>query len=159
MTPFAYYLTCWPHRVLEEGQILDHQRKKWQMQATVSVLNKQARNLSRARSKSLTQKNTKDSVKEQSNFDFLAARSLLGNQNVVPVNTRIDSLGMRTVISQSDSNPGTFGRISHSHSNSLSKTLSKSSKSHSRGHSRNDSWSKRMVKNTAALCGFDSTLR
>jgi serine/arginine repetitive matrix protein 2 len=44
------------------------------------------------------------------------------------------------------SSRGTFGRVSHSHSNSLSKTLSKSSRSHSQTHSRTDSWGKSALK-------------
>ncbi|EEB88000.1 hypothetical protein MPER_14420, partial [Moniliophthora perniciosa FA553] len=43
-------------RVLEEGQILEHQRKKWQTQAINSFQNERARTLSRSRTKSLKAK-------------------------------------------------------------------------------------------------------
>ncbi|KAL1725092.1 hypothetical protein EV714DRAFT_193795, partial [Schizophyllum commune] len=42
-----------PCRVLEEGTLLESQRAKWQEQATGSLFNKRARNLSRSRAKSL----------------------------------------------------------------------------------------------------------
>ncbi|KAK7470251.1 hypothetical protein VKT23_001685 [Stygiomarasmius scandens] len=64
-------------RVLEEGQILEHQRKKWQDQAIKSFQNERARSLSRARTKSLTSKQVKRS-EAHSRLDFLAARGLLG---------------------------------------------------------------------------------
>ncbi|KAJ7498733.1 hypothetical protein FB451DRAFT_1426696 [Mycena latifolia] len=136
-------------RVLEEGQILEHQRKKWQMQATGSFQNTRARSLSRARAKSLTQKGGRAG---QSNMDFLAARSFLGNQDVVPVlPVRLHS---RTA-SQSGTNTNgtsTFNtrtsRTSHSHSNSLVKTVSKSS----HGHSRQGSWGRSAFNKAAALC-------
>ncbi|KAI3998370.1 hypothetical protein K525DRAFT_214732, partial [Schizophyllum commune Loenen D] len=41
-------------RVLAEGTLLESQRAKWQEQATGSLFNKRARNLSRSRAKSLT---------------------------------------------------------------------------------------------------------
>ncbi|GAW10324.1 hypothetical protein LENED_012578 [Lentinula edodes] len=71
-------------RVLEEGQILEHQRKKWQAQAVNSFQNHRARSLSRTRTKSISSKQPKR--KDNSKLDFLAARGLLGDQNVIPVN-------------------------------------------------------------------------
>ncbi|KAJ7180298.1 hypothetical protein C8R43DRAFT_396420 [Mycena crocata] len=139
-------------RVLEEGQILEHQRKKWQMQAAGSFQNNRARSLSRSRAKSLTHRNGKTG---QSNMDFLAARSLLGNQDVVPV---LPARFHNRTNSQSGTNTNgttTFNtRTSHSHSNSLSKTVSKSS----HAHSRQDSWSRSAFKKAAQLCYVDGVL-
>ena len=42
-----------PCRVLEEGTLLESQRAKWQEQATGSLFNKRARNLSRSRARNL----------------------------------------------------------------------------------------------------------
>ncbi|KAE9396068.1 hypothetical protein BT96DRAFT_922410, partial [Gymnopus androsaceus JB14] len=142
-------------RVLEEGQILEHQRKKWQAQAVNSFQNHRARSLSRTRAKSLTNKQPK--AKDTSRMEFLAARGLLGNQDVIPVTVvkprqRSDS--------QTESRGTTAGTSSrHHHSSSLSKTLSRSSRTHSRNHSRSESIGKsaaKIVKQTAsALCAFD----
>lgn len=109
-------------KVLEEGQILDHQRLKWQTQAKKSFQNSRSRSYSRARTKSLPKE------KKHPNVDFLLARSLAGNQDQIPVPKRSPT-------------------SSHTHSNSLSKTISTNktiltNTSHSRTHSKNDSWSK-----------------
>ncbi|KAJ7639042.1 hypothetical protein FB45DRAFT_1055233 [Roridomyces roridus] len=140
-------------RVLEEGQILEHQRKKWQMQAAGSFQNTRSRSLSRARAKSLTSR----ARTGQSNMDFLAARSLLGNQDTIPV------LPVRNhARSGSQSGTNTQGtstlntRSSHSHSNSLVKTVSKSSGGN--GHSRQESWSRTAIKKAAAICHVDGSL-
>ncbi|KAJ7714313.1 hypothetical protein DFH07DRAFT_1016540 [Mycena maculata] len=136
-------------RVLEEGQILEHQRKKWQMQATGSFQNTRARSLSRSRAKSLTHRG---STAGQSSMDFLAARSFLGNQDTIPV------LPARVTRSGSQNGTNTNGtttfnsRSSHSHSNSLAKTTSKSS------HTRNESWSRTAIKKAAAMCYVDGVL-
>ncbi|KAG7448817.1 uncharacterized protein BT62DRAFT_929891 [Guyanagaster necrorhizus] len=141
-------------RVLEEGQILEHQRKKWQMQAQGSFQNSRARNLSRARTKSLNSKQAKRAEVKHPHIDFLAARSLLGNQDPINISTKARP---RTKSQPEGSGGATFSRSSHAHSNSLSKT-SKSSKSHSQGHSRNDSWGRKVAKTTGgALCGFDAS--
>ncbi|KAF9457596.1 hypothetical protein BDZ94DRAFT_1272786 [Collybia nuda] len=144
-------------RVLEEGQTLNDQRKDWQTQATQSFQNKRMRSVSRARSKSLTQKGKRMDETPPSNFDFLAARSLLGNQAVMPI-----IVTPETSVSHATSSGGTFSRTSHSHSNSLSKTLSKSSKSHSHGHSRTDSWGRSALKlaktATCGMTGVDSSI-
>lgn len=144
-------------RVLEEGQILDHQRKKWQMQAQSSFQNSRARSLSRARTKSLNSKQAKQvetGTVKHPHIDFLAARSLLGNQDPMNISTKAR---LRTASQPTSSGGPTFSRSSHTHSNSLSKT-SKSSKSHSQGHSRNESWGKKVAKTTGgALCGFDAS--
>ncbi|KAJ6490397.1 hypothetical protein C8R47DRAFT_1273622 [Mycena vitilis] len=146
-------------RVLEEGQILEHQRKKWQMQATGSFQNTRARSLSRSRAKSLTQRGGNPG---QSNMDYLAARSLLGNQNVVPVVPR--RVHIRTGSQSGTNTDGTTtfntrtSRTSHSHSNSLVKTTSKTSVSQSQGHSRSESWSRTAFKKAAAICYDDGAL-
>ncbi|KAJ7094588.1 hypothetical protein B0H15DRAFT_904537 [Mycena belliarum] len=137
-------------RVLEEGQILEHQRRKWQMQAAGSFQNTRARSLSRARAKSLTQRGGQTG---QSNMDFLAARSLLGNQNLVPVvpvrtHSRTASRSATTNTIGTTSFNTRTSRTSHSHSNSLVKTTSKSS----HGHSRQESWSRSALNKAAALC-------
>ncbi|KAJ3725935.1 hypothetical protein EV361DRAFT_814311 [Lentinula raphanica] len=142
-------------RVLEEGQILEHQRKKWQAQAVNSFQNHRARSLSRTRNKSLTSKQPKR--KDNSTIDFLAARGLLGDQNVIPITV---VKPRRRTDSQTESRGSTVGQTSsHQHHTSLSKTLTKSSnKTHSRNQSTTESIGKavQMVKNTANhLCAFD----
>ncbi|KAL1676283.1 hypothetical protein EV122DRAFT_267317, partial [Schizophyllum commune] len=63
-------------KVLEEGTLLESQRAKWQEQATGSLFNKRARNLSRSRAKSLTKggaADTKAKLKKPeppAEFDF-----------------------------------------------------------------------------------------
>lgn len=125
-------------RVLEEGQILEHQRKKWQMQAQGSFQNRRTRSFSRARTKSQT---AKDAKQKHPHMDFLAARSFAGNQEPIPILKRSPTES-RFANSKS----------SHTHSTSLSKTLS-TTKTHSRTHSRNDSWGKTAIKvATGVLC-------
>ncbi|KAL0580529.1 hypothetical protein V5O48_001516 [Marasmius crinis-equi] len=143
-------------RVLEEGQILEHQRKKWQTQAINSFQNERARSLSRSRSKSQRGKKRSEKI---NNFEYLAARGLLGNQE--PVAVHLPSARRPRTASETESR-GTIWTSSHAHSNSLTKTLTKTSKSHSRDHSRSDSIGKSALrvakstaKTTAALCGFD----
>ncbi|KAJ7490390.1 hypothetical protein B0H11DRAFT_2278109 [Mycena galericulata] len=138
-------------RVLEEGQILEHQRKKWQMQATGSFQNTRARSLSRSRAKSLTHRGGKAG---QSSIDFLAARSFLGNQDTIPV---LPARFPARSASQSGTNTNatsTFNtRSSHSHTNSKT-----SSHGHVHGHSRQESWGRTAIKKAAALCYVDGAL-
>ncbi|KAG6812624.1 hypothetical protein H0H92_001843 [Tricholoma furcatifolium] len=131
-------------QVVEEGEKFEKQRKQWQDQATNSFQNKVTRSLSRARSKSLTQKGRKRDVIRPSNLDFLAARAYLGNQLLTPVvaEHRISETQDIHMVSL---DTGQSNRASHSHSNSLAKTWSKS-KSHSRGHSRSDSFGRALLK-------------
>ncbi|KAJ4487939.1 hypothetical protein J3R30DRAFT_3788936 [Lentinula aciculospora] len=128
-------------------------------QAVNSFQNHRARSLSRTRTKSLTSKQPKR--KDNSRIDFLAARGLLGDQNVIPV-TVVKPRQRSDSHSQTESRGTTIGQTSsyhHHHTSSLSKTLTKSSnKTHSRNHSRSESIGKavKMVKNTADhLCAFD----
>ena len=142
--------------VLEEGQLLNDQRKVWQAQATNSFQNKLSRNLSRARSKSLTHKGRHQDEPLPSSIDFLATRACLGNQSMMPIVSPSRSQDSSSSRHRSSSR-GTFSRGSHSQSNSLSKTLSKSSKSHSQRHSRTDSWGKSALKVAkSAACGLTS---
>lgn len=131
--------------------MLDSLRKEWQSKAAQSFQNKRTRTISRARSKSLTQKRGKDDP-PPSNMDFLAARACLGNQLLTPVIAPYDPPFL-----QANSNgSGSVGKISHSHSSSLAKTASKSSKSQT--HSRNDSWSRSALRVAkSATCGLTGT--
>ncbi|KAF5391381.1 hypothetical protein D9757_001873 [Collybiopsis confluens] len=141
-------------RVLEEGQILEHQRKKWQTQAINSFQNQRVRSLSRARSKSLSNKKRK----EDSTLDYLAARGLLGDQTVIPINV---IKPRRRADSQTESRGTTLGQTSsHRHTSSLTKSITtRSSKTHSHNHSRTESLGKsavKVVKSTAnALCSYE----
>ncbi|KAJ7240333.1 hypothetical protein B0H12DRAFT_1134986 [Mycena haematopus] len=127
-------------RVLEEGQILEHQRKKWQMQATGS--------LSRSRTKSLGKGG-------RSNVEYLAARSIVGNQDAVPVLPRRFHARSASQSGTTTNGTTTFNsRTSHSHSNSLVKTTSKSSLSQE--HSHTDSWTRTAIKKASALCYDDN---
>lgn len=88
-------------------------------------------------------------------MNFLAARSLLGNQTMIPVaDVRQQPTRLRKP-SLSKPDATKISRTSHSHSNSLSKTLSKTSKSHSRAHSRSDSIGKSALKLAKSLWSSD----
>ncbi|KAF7425999.1 hypothetical protein PC9H_008361 [Pleurotus ostreatus] len=161
--------------VLAEGQILEHQRRKWQAQAQKSFQNQRSRSLSRSRSKSVSKKVKGNDAKGQSShgkdskLEYLAARSLLGNQDILPISTGI----RKRSLSQSHTATDSTGRPSggsqstaHRPSHSFSQTMSKSthSRTGSQNHSRNGSWSKtaldKIAMGTAALCGIpggDST--
>ncbi|KAG5644199.1 hypothetical protein DXG03_008862 [Asterophora parasitica] len=132
-------------RVLDDGEKLDTQRKQWQEQATHSFQNKLTRSISRARSKSLTQKRRRYEEPPPNSIDFLAARACLGNQLLTPVVTD-------QKFSDAQTSPS---KTSYSLANSLAKTSSKSSKSDSRGHSRTDSWGRSALR--TATCGLTGT--
>lgn len=136
-------------RVLEDGQILDHQRKKWQIQAEKSFQNSRTRSLSQSRTKSLTRPKLPTKEKLPA-IDFLTARSLLGNQNVIPVAEAKPARLRKNSQSRPDAKT-TFSRGTHSHNTSMSK----SSKSHSRTHSRSDSFGKSALKVAKAICGVE----
>ncbi|KAF9266272.1 hypothetical protein L218DRAFT_897317 [Marasmius fiardii PR-910] len=143
-------------RVLEEGQILEHQRKKWQTQAINSFQNERARALSRTRTKSLRGKKR---LEKPNPLEYLAARGLLGDQDPIHVHLpshRLAHTARPRTASETDSR-GTW-TISHGHSTSLSKTVSKSSKTHSRNNSIGKSAikiAKSTAKSTVALCRAD----
>ncbi|KAJ7596697.1 hypothetical protein C8J56DRAFT_1021201 [Mycena floridula] len=138
-------------KVLEDGQILDHQRKKWQMQAAGSFQNKRTRSLSRSRTKSLSKQAKQSNETEKlPSIDFLAARSLLGNQKMIAFT--------KAPVKQTDVKGATMTKVSHSHSTSVSKSTSKSSTwTHSRGHSRSDSL-KSAIRIAKGICVVDSAL-
>ncbi|KAL4266842.1 hypothetical protein AB1N83_002726 [Pleurotus pulmonarius] len=158
--------------VLAEGQILEHQRRKWQAQAQKSFQNERSRSLSRSRSKSVSKKVKGNDAKGQSKdskLEYLAARSLLGNQDILPISTGIRkrSLSQSHTATDSTGRPsGASQSTAHRPSHSFSQTMSKSthSRTGSQNHSRNGSWSKtaldKIAMGTAALCGIpggDST--
>ncbi|KAH6918180.1 hypothetical protein BKA70DRAFT_1366521 [Coprinopsis sp. MPI-PUGE-AT-0042] len=122
-------------RVLEEGEELETQRKKWQLQAASSLGNSRARDLARSRSKSLTKRGRKTSATQHGPIDYLTARACLGSQSVL---ANVATPSIRSA--STDALPFFF--TSHSRSQSLTKTLTKSSK----GHSHSDSWSKTVSK-------------
>lgn len=146
-------------RVLEDGQILDDQRREWKVQATQSFQNKLSRNISRARSKSLTHRGRHRDEPPPTSLDFLTTRACLGSQSMMPVVMPSRSQDAFSSSRHGSSSKGTFSRSSHSQSNSLCKTISKSSKSHSRTHSRTDSWGKsalKVAKSASVACGITS---
>ncbi|KAJ3520297.1 hypothetical protein NMY22_g12818 [Coprinellus aureogranulatus] len=128
-------------RVIEEGQELERERRKWKQQASSSIGNTRARTLSRTRSKSLTQKGRQGGHRTQTSFDYLAARACLGSQNLTPV---LPARSHTVSFSKVTGALSSVGRSSHTQSNSISK--SKSSQTHSRGHSKNDSWANSVAK-------------
>ena len=140
-------------------------REKWQTQATQSFQNKRTRSISRTRSKSLTSghpgrgRKESESSKVMESFDYLAARTFLGNQSTMPT---VHASKPPRRSSEKGFGTGTMSSKSHSHSSSVAKSSSKSSKgSLQRGHSRNESWSQsalKYAKSTAvSLCGFSET--
>lgn len=124
-------------KVVEEGQEFVSEREQWKRQAVSSLGNSRARSLSRARSKSLTQKGRGGhSHRVQESFDYLAARACLGSQSLVVTPTSPTPLSS-DLLTDTSRTLSSVGRISHAHSNSLSR--SKSSQNNSRGHSKNES--------------------
>lgn len=138
--------------VLEQGQQLADERKAWQSHAQKSFGNKQARNLGRARSKSLVQNGRRREHQVQTSIDYLAAQACLGDQSINPILSATDL---------NTTNASSSRRGSHSQNNSLDKTRKKSSNiSHSRTHSRADSWSKsavKVAKSSVVICGFSQS--
>lgn len=132
--------------------------------------NKHARSFSRARSKSLGDKQVPSGSKfdPESKFEYLAARAFLGSQSDTP--TRVVSKKSSSSISHSHtksfsqvthSTPTLFHSSqshSHSHAHSHSFSTSRSSKS-SRNppqyqtHSRSGSWGTAAIKKAGTLCG------
>ncbi|KAG5220708.1 hypothetical protein IMY05_C4534000300 [Salix suchowensis] len=148
--------------VLAEGQILEHQRRKWQAQAQKSFQNQRSRSLSRSRSKSVSKKVKGNDVKglsshgKDSKLEYLAARSLLGNQDILPISTGIRkrSLSQSHTATDSTGRPsGGSQSIAHRPSHSFSQTMNKSthSRTGSHNHSRNGSWSKTALDKIAMV--------
>lgn len=159
-------------QVLKESEDLERLRERWRAQATKSLGNKHARSFSRARSKSLSEKHVfngdkPDTAKSGSNFEYLAARALLGSQSVQPrVLTKKSSNSLSHFHSKSysqatHSTPILFHSSqshsrSHAHSHSLSTSnSSKSSRNpfQHQMHSRSESWGSTAIKKAGALCG------
>lgn len=140
--------------VLEQGQLLDIERKAWQTQAQRSFANKRSRSLSKTRSKSLTQSGRHRGHHTQTSMEYLAAQACLGTQNLSPT---VPTMEFNMIIPPADTTTSRKG--SHSHNTSIGKTTSKSSKSHSRTHSRGDSWSRSAVKmaKSVAICGYSES--
>lgn len=154
-------------RVLDEGDRLEERRRQWQAHATGSFGNKQTRSLSRARAKSLNHRDLrrqckdKDGSKPIGNINFLAARTLLGNQGVAPT---IVIRAPPSHDTKTETSTGTgaskshWHTHSHVHSNSIAHSNSQmSSQGTSRGQ-HSDSWSQsafKLAKSAApgALCG------
>ncbi|KAF5356793.1 hypothetical protein D9756_006767 [Leucocoprinus leucothites] len=149
-------------RVLADGERLESDRREWQSKAAGSWGNKRARSISRARSRSLTAKGRKKVNEPQSSMDFLTARAVHGNQDVIPV-LPLTLKYKRAPSSQQGTNSHSHSRSTsntHTQTSSLIRSLTHSSKSASRDHSRNDSWSKtaiKAVKSTAPCFNNDAT--
>lgn len=175
-------------RVLEEGKQLEEERKAWKSAASQSFQNKRARSISRVRSKSVGAQQAKARglrpAADATAFEFLAERSLLGNQVRPPTihvhgpprskssRENLHTTSGRSLSSAythththtfshtgSNSVSRTQSRVkSHAHSNSLGTSTShKSLSTESSGHSRNQSVGKsalKLVNGAAALCGF-----
>ncbi|KAF9233407.1 hypothetical protein BU15DRAFT_80158 [Melanogaster broomeanus] len=154
-------------QVIEDGEALQRQRDRWRLEASKSLGNKHTRSLSRARSKSVSDnyargRRKSESSKSQSHLEFLAARTLLGSQSVMPkvhVSKPSSTSSHSNPYSHSHSQSALSHTHSHtySHSHSHSLTTSNSSKSsrhpHHRGHSRNESWGTTALLKASILCG------
>ncbi|KAH7887119.1 hypothetical protein F5I97DRAFT_1927401 [Phlebopus sp. FC_14] len=160
-------------QVLEEGETLVRQREQWRLQAAKSLGNSHARSMSRARSKSLSEKQARvlrkpDNSKGESNFDFLVTRTLLGSQSVTPTIHVAAKRRTASLHSKSYSHCPSHSRTqtnlsctqSHGHSQSHSMSTSHSSKSsrnlNNLGHSRSESWGKTALLKAGSLCGGNS---
>ncbi|KAG2127112.1 hypothetical protein DEU56DRAFT_958915 [Suillus clintonianus] len=73
-------------QVLEEGEVLEAQRKRWQHQASHSFGNSRTRSLSRARARSLSRSHSRPGHKQEGSttLEYLAACTLLGAQSIAP---------------------------------------------------------------------------
>ncbi len=143
----------------------------WQAQAAKSLGNKQSREMSRSRAKSLTlagrlmkssqaKGNVAQSYRQQSNIDYLAARACLGNQDFSPlmeyseggtwVAQRLNEKGLK--------HEGHDRKPSASGSSGVGTTSvgHRSTVPHGR-HQRNDSWSRsaiRLARSLPQMCGI-----
>ena len=150
--------------VLNEGDELEARRKEWQAQATNSFGNKRSRSIGRGRAKSLNYKDGRGSHrnkdgKPMGSIDFLAARTLLGSQIVIPaINVVVRDPGSKSETMHTGTLTGTMSSKSHSHTtsgttnshartNSLAHSSSQqsSSQNHNR-HSCSDSWGQSALK-------------
>lgn len=152
-------------QVLEEGEVLEEQRRRWQHQASHSFGNSRTRSLSRARARSLSRSHG-HKTEGSTALEFLAARTLLGGQNIAPtVNVARTSHSRSHSHSHTSSN--SRGRSSsysftHSHSHSLGKSNSQRSltdvQAQGTRHVRNDSWGKTALLKACSPCADLSDL-
>lgn len=148
-------------RVLDEGDQLEEQRRQWQAKATGSFGNKVTRN----RSKSLNHKDAwhrrdKNGGKTMGSIDFIAARTLLGNQGVAPTIVRIPpprSQSSRTGTTTTLSKGGHSHTASHTRSGSPTQSNSQKSSQATHGHRQHGSWGESALK-LGALCGLQGQL-
>lgn len=147
-------------QVLEEGEILEEQRRQWQNQASHSFGNSRTRSLSRARVRSLSQSHGQKS-EGSTTLEFLAARTLLGGQSIAPT-VNVARTSHSRSHSHSHTRSNSRGRSSsysftQSHSHSLGKSNSQRSlpdpQTQSTRHARNDSWGKTALLKACAPCG------
>ncbi|KAI6040859.1 hypothetical protein EDC04DRAFT_2673005 [Pisolithus marmoratus] len=162
--------------VLEEREDLERLREQWRIQATKSLGNKHARSFSRTRSKSLSEKRIHKKG-SKSNFEYLAARALLGSQSITP-RILINKSSDTTSHSHSHSHSTTYSHATHStptllhsshsrsqshgHSHSLSTSnSSKSSRDPFQNHtySQSESWGKVALMKAGSLCGFGQEVK
>ena len=142
--------------VLEEGQILEHQRKKWQTQAASSFQNKRTRSASRARAKS-NSGNMYPEKEKPSPIAFLAARSLVGNQDTPKINITPSPSKSQRARSASHAASSSQSRKSHTGTSSMSRSghAPSNSMSTSKSHAKSDSFGRRVA---SAVCGTDDNI-
>ncbi|KAG1769879.1 hypothetical protein EV702DRAFT_1140557 [Suillus placidus] len=152
-------------QVLEEGEVLEEQRRRWQHLASHSFGNSRTRSLSRARTKSLSRSHG-HKPEGSTTLEFLAARTLLGGQSIAPT-VNVARTSHSRSHSHSHTRSNSRGRSSsysftHSHSHSLGKSNSQRSltdpQPQSTRHARNDSWGKTALLKACAPCGDLSDL-
>ncbi|KAF7799650.1 hypothetical protein EIP86_010890 [Pleurotus ostreatoroseus] len=159
-------------KVLEEGEQLKAQRKRWQTQASSSFLDKRAGTMSRARSKSIGSAQPRPRTRSREHaFERLAERTLLGNQTRPPTihvrgpstshsrsrsqsntQTQTQTQTHTQTQTQTQTQTGTWNSRSrsrarsHAHSNSLGNSWRSASNETGGGHSRSQSVGKTAFK-------------
>ncbi|KAG2128965.1 hypothetical protein DEU56DRAFT_956907 [Suillus clintonianus] len=102
-------------QVLEEGEVLEAQRKRWQHQASHSFGNSRTRSLSRTRARSLSRSHSRPGHKQEGSttLEYLAACTLLGAQSIAPtVNAARSSHSRSHSHSHSQTHSNSRGRSS-----------------------------------------------
>lgn len=127
-------------RVLAEGERLESERKQWRSQAEGSWGYKRARSVSRSRSRSLTASGRKNSSEVLSNLDFLTARAVHGNQDIIPALHLTSKHGRGFPSSKRTGSQSQDTSNRHSQMSSLIRSWTQSSRS-PRDHSQDGSWS------------------
>lgn len=149
-------------QVLEEGEVLEEQRRQWQHQASHSFGNSRTRSLSRARARSLSRSHG-HKQEGSTTLEFLATRTLLGGQSIAPtVNVARTSHSRSHSHSSNSRGRSSSYSFTRSHSHSLGKSNSQRSltdpQPQSTRHARNDSWGKTALLKACAPCGDLSDL-